>query len=572
MELGLPGRRLVLKGAALTAAVLGMGTRLVNGTAAAAPAADGVFGYGVASGDPTGDAVVIWTRATPPPIRRGAPLATPGSGLGHPLPVRWELARDPSFRHVVRAGTVWTSPDSDHTVKVDVRGLRPYTRYHYRFHAAGQTSDVGMTRTAPDDGDRLHALRFALVSCSNYPAGLFTAYQAIAERADLDFVLHVGDYIYESSDAAPPGEPIEARDLTGYRLRHALHKADPHLRLAHLRHPWVTIFDDHEVADNAWSTGAGNHTPGTDGDFAQRRRDAYQAYLEWMPFRLPEQQRVPHRGTRFFRGFGFGPLGDLSVLETRQNRDVQVEVPPFSGRGGGFVPLGDPAVAARLSDPGRHIMEPEQLAWLRDRVERPGPWHLVANQTVLAPVRFPGAAVGFPDQELMVNSDQWDGYRADQSALLGHLGAIRSGDAVVLTGDIHSSWASDLPGSAGVEFVCPSITSDGFYELVRGALPAGTPTDAVLAATERLSAAVVGANPGVRYLDGIGHGFVVVDVTPERVQADFHHTPRPSAERPDPRTDPSVRPAVTASFQTQAGSRSVVPVDVPVGARADEPR
>ena len=272
----------MLKGAALAAAAVAgsgslAGLRTFDLEAAAAPAHHGVFGYGVASGDPTGDAIVLWTRATPPPETPGGPVATPGSGLGPPLRVRWELAYDRHFRHVVKRGTVSARAASDHTVKVDVHGLRPYTRYWYRFRAAGETSPVGRTQTAPDDPRREHALRFALVSCSNYTGGYFTAYRALGERDDLDFVLHVGDYVYEygnGPDRYGPADLVGKRDgipatetvdLEGYRLRHALHKADPDLQLAHARHPWITIFDDHEVANNAWRSGAENHTPGRRG-------------------------------------------------------------------------------------------------------------------------------------------------------------------------------------------------------------------------------------------------------------------------------------------------------------------
>jgi len=585
-------RRTVLKTAALAAAAATVGPlRVFDAAAAAEPASRGIFGYGVASGDPTADAVVIWTRATPPP-HPGDPVATPGSGLGRPLPVHWEVARDPEFRDRVRHGMVRTSPDSDHTVKVDVTGLDPYTRYWYRFRAEGETSPVGRTQTAPDEPGRLHALRLALVSCSNYTGGYFTAYRAIAARDDLDFVLHVGDYIYEYGNGADrfgPADLIGVRDgvpatetidLTGYRLRHALHKSDPDLAAAHRCHPWITIFDDHEVANNAWASGAENHTPGVEGDFMLRRRQAYQAYLEWMPFRLPEQQAVPHQGIRFFKRFGFGPLGDLSIVETRQNRSPQVDVPPFTRTGGGFIPVGIPGVDAQLADPSRHLPEPDQLRWLSDGVAQPGHWHLVGNQVVLTPVRFPGAALGAPPNLTFLNSDQWDGYQADQAALIAHLGAQppAAGDVVVLTGDIHSSWAMDLPASrsagytpVGVEFVCPSVTSDGFYELVRAALPAGTPTGVVVATTQGITGAVAGTNPWIRYLDGIGHGYTVIDVTPDRVQADYHLTPRPTAAQPDPRIDPALEPAYAISWQTLAGSRRVSPATGPVGPRHDTP-
>lgn len=589
-----PSRRAVLKGAAIAAATAAGSSvfRSFDVEAAAAPAHRGVFGYGVASGDPTGDSVVIWTRATPP-VRRGEPVATPGSGLGAPLRVHWEIARDRDFSRVVDQGVLLTSPRSDHTVKVDVSGLHPYTRYYYRFRAAGDVSPVGRTQTAPDSRHRTHALRFALVSCSNYTGGYFGAYRALGNRDDLDFVLHVGDYIYEYGngldrygpldlvgrrDAVPATETI---DLEGYRLRHALHKADPDLQHAHRRHPWITIFDDHEVANNAWKSGAENHTPGTEGAFLRRRRQAYEAYLEWMPFRLPEQQRVPHRGTRFFRRFSFGDLADLSILETRQNRSAQIGLAPYSGVGGGFIPAGIPAVDAQLADPSRHLPEPEQLSWLKRGVEHSHrKWHLIGNQVILTPVRFPGAVFGAPADQTLLNSDQWDGYQADQSELIGHLAAQprRSGDAVVLTGDIHSSWAMDLPahrnGSdytpAGVEFVCPSVTSDGFYESVRKAQPT-TPVPQVVATTAQVAGSVAAANPWVRYLDGVGHGFTLIDVTPERVQADFHLTPTPTADQPDPRVDAGVEPTYARSWQTLAGSRRVSAATGPVGERSDHP-
>ncbi|MCY7394794.1 MAG: alkaline phosphatase D family protein [Nocardioides sp.] len=586
-------RRRVLQGAALGAtAVAAISIRPFDEAVASAPAALGIFGYGIASGDPTADAVVIWTRATPP-TRRGEPVATPGSGRGRPLSVRWEVAADPRFRRIVRRGVVRTSAESDHTVKVDVQGLSVYTRYWYRFSARGQDSQIGATRTAPDEPGTTHALRLALVSCSNYTGGYFAAYADLAQRTDLDMVLHVGDYIYEYGNGADrygpaaligvrDSEPAtETVDLRGYRLRHALHKADPDLQAAHRAHPWITIFDDHEVANNAWDTGAENHDPDTEGRFARRRREAYEAYLEWMPFRLPEQRVVPHRGTRFFKRFTYGDLADLSVLETRQHRSRQVDVAPFTTTGGGFIPTGDPAVEAQLADPGRHLTEPEQLAWLKEGLAGPRRWHLVGNQVVLTPVRFPGAALGVPAVPTLLNSDQWDGYQADQGELLRHLGSQPSGagDAVVLTGDIHSSWAMDLPVdravgpayvSAGVEFVCPSVNSDGFYEGFATAL-AGQAPEAVVATVQGATAAVRATNPWIQYLDGVGHGYVVLDVTPERVQADFHLTPTPTTAQPDPRIVPGVLPQYANSWVTTTGSRRVRPGTSRLQTRSDEP-
>jgi len=588
-----PTRRTVLKGAAAAAVMTAVGElRMFDAEAAAAPAHKGVFGYGIASGDPTANAVVIWTRATPP-AKKGQPVATPGSGHGGPLQVTWQVARDPKFKHIVKHGKVKATAAHDHTVKVDVKGLQPYTRYWYRFSAAGQTSAVGQTQTAPDVADETHALRFALVTCSNYTGGYFTAYRAIAQRNDLDFVLHVGDYIYEYGNGADRYGPkslkgkrdaqpaTEAIDLKGYRLRHAIHKADPDQQAAHKIAPWITIFDDHEVANNSWASGAENHQK-DEGAYRKRRQAAYQAYMEWMPFRMPDQDEVPHRGTRFFKRFTYGSLADLTIIETRQNRSKQVDAPDGSTHDGGFIPFGtDPATDAALADPSRHLPEPEQMTWIKDGISQPATWHLIGNQTMLAPIRYPGSVGGFTGVGL--NSDQWDGYQADQSELISHIAAqpAEAGDVVVLTGDIHSSWAVDLPAVAagttpgadytpvGVEFVTPSVTSDGFYEGV--ADRTGYGPGAVALTNTLVVTSVKTQSPWVKYFDGVGHGYALVDVTPDRVQADFFLTPEPTAARPDPRTDPKAMPTYQASWQTVAGSRRISAADGPVGARSDSP-
>jgi len=524
--------------------------------------ADGPFRHGVASGDPLGTGVVLWTRVTP------ARDAVPGSGRGPAVRVVWELAADRSFSRVLRSGTVVTSAALDHTVKVDVRGLRPYTRYHYRFRALGATSPVGRTQTAGDDG-RLHALRLALVSCSNYTGGWFTPYRHLARRTDLDLVVHLGDYLYEYGNGDDRYGPealrgirdhvpaVEPRTLAQYRARHGHYKTDPDLQAAHAAHPWVVILDDHEVANDAWAEGAENHQAG-EGSFRARRAAAYRAYVEWMPI------RVPSGGSpRFWRRFSFGPLADLSVIETRGSRSQQA-----AGVSGALVGLDPTAV----NDPGRQIMEPAQMAWLtkglRDGSRR---WHLVGNQTVFArvaaPRDLPGRdrllAAGIPVQAGVFNTDQWDGYGDDQLEVLRAM-AASSADTVVLTGDIHSSWANDLPldsgsyvpgvtPSAGVEVVCPSVTSDGFAEILGGPQPAAVATGALQA-----------MNPHLRYLDGVGHGYTVLDVTPEQVQADFWFV--------SDREDPRATQRLASSWLTRHGSRTMSPAPGPIGRRSDHPR
>lgn len=582
-------RRSVLKGAGAMAAALAVGTLSPEAARAAVKdaAGQGVFGFGVASGDPTATEVLLWTRVTPDPT------AVPGSGRGRAMTVHWEVAADEEFRRVLRRGVVGSDPRTDHTIKVVVGDLNPYTRYFYRFRAQGQTSPVGRTQTSPDERGVLHALRLAFVSCSNYTGGYFTAYRGLAERNDLDFVLHLGDYVYEYGNAedryGPESlagtrdhqPPVEMVSLEDYRVRHALYKTDPDLQAAHNRHPWIVIFDDHEITNDAYDTGAENHekqddpdtsytgpgeAPGirAEGDFLRRRARAFQAYLEWMPIRDPQSwQPEPHEGTQFFRRFTFGDLAALSVIDTRQNRSRQE--PATAGT----------APNPALTDPDRDLPEPQQLAWLTAGITSGRTaWHLVGNQTVFTRVfRIPRAGT-VPGQ--VFNTDQWDGYQADQAELLGAMQSSEGTDPVVLTGDIHSSWANDLPtdydayragnrsSSVGVEFVCPSITSDGFKEVLGGSA----------AAAQAATTAFQGANPWIRYLEGIGHGFAVLDVTPQRVQTDFFFI-RSGGDKglaTDPRLDPNATVGYETSFQSVKGSRQVSGPVAQLGAREDEPR
>jgi alkaline phosphatase D len=281
-----------------------------------------------------------------------------------------------------------------------------------------------------------------------------------------------------------------------------------------------------------------------------------------MPIREPGALGAhPHRGTQFFRRFRFGDLAALSVLDTRQNRSRQV---PATAGG---------AVNPALADPARVLPEPEQLDWLVDGLTGSGTaWHLVGNQTVFTRVYAVPRTGVLPGQ--VFNTDQWDGYQDDQAQVLAAMAASGGTDPVVLTGDIHSSWANDLPtdpdgyrvdgrSSVGVEFVCPSITSDGFTEVLGSA-----------AAAQGATAAFQAANPWIRYLEGIGHGFAVVDVTPERVQTDFWFI-RSGGDKGlavDPRLDPAATVGYEASFASVKGSRRVSGPVAQLGPRSDSPR
>jgi alkaline phosphatase D len=461
--------------------------------------ADPPFTHGVASGDPVDDGVVLWTRVSP-------------SGPG-PVDVRWQLATTPEFGTVVAEGDTKGADEQDYTVKVDVRGLEPGTTYYYRFETAGRFSPVGRTRTTPRGV--AEQVRLGVVSCACWPHGFFNAYRHLAER-DVDLVLHLGDYIYEDGSAweevGRVHEPRHRlRTLADYRARHAQYKTDPDLRELHRRHPIVAVWDDHDVADGAWRDGAAGHDPEEDGEWHDRRAAATRAYLEWLPVRLPD----PARPDRIYRSFRLGDLASLTVLDTR-----------LAGRDR---PAADGKRAVATVEGKRSLLGDEQWAWLREELgSSSGRWQLLANQVMMAPLRLldvprplrrlvPGVVAG----GVGVNGGQWDGYpeeRADLFALLTEKGLE---NVVVLTGDLHSSWAGELTldptgeaGAVGVEFVAPSVTSRSFAEQVAPRLPGSR------AALRRL---VASQNPHFRFFDLEGHGYLLVDLTPERFRAEFWH-------------------------------------------------
>ena len=305
-------RRTFLRGSAAAAASLPW-----LGACARWPGLDdgsGLFRHGVASGDPLSDRVILWTRVTPPP---DAPRS---------IPVRWVLAEEPDLGDVVASGSLVAGPTRDYTVKIDVDGLEPGRSYYYRFDARGVGSPVGRTRTLPTGSpDRL---RLAFCSCASHAWGSFNGYRLIARRAELDCVLHLGDYIYEHGngtygDGAALGripEPDkEIVSLADYRTRYAQYRRDPDLQEVHRQHPFIAIWDDHEFANDAWRDGALNHQP-DEGPWQERRNNALRAYLEWMPIR----EVAAGRAGQGWRHFRFGDLADLLVLETRLERDRPV--------------------------------------------------------------------------------------------------------------------------------------------------------------------------------------------------------------------------------------------------------
>ncbi|MFF4155532.1 alkaline phosphatase D family protein [Streptomyces sp. NPDC001678] len=504
------------------------------------------FLHGVASGDPLPDGILLWTRVTP------VPDAVPGSGLGPDVDIAWQVAEDAGFTKVVARGTVTATAAHDHTVKADVRGLRPATAYFYRFTAGDTASPTARTRTAPAHDAATAGLRFGVVSCANWESGHFSAYRHLAGRKDLDAVFHLGDYIYEYGTGEYPAakyvvrrhEPThEIISLADYRTRHGRYKTDPDLQAVHHAHPMVAIWDDHEFANDAWSGGAENHTPGAEGAWADRVAAAKRAYFEWMPVR-PSVEGTTYRRLRF------GKLADLHLLDLRSFRSQQVK--PGSGK---------------VDEPGRTITGRVQLDWLKEGLASSDTtWRLVGNPVMISPVAF-GALpahllepvaklLGLPAGGLAVNTDQWDGYTEDRRELIDHLERRAIRNTVFLTGDIHMAWANDVPkraatyplsSSVATEFVVTSVSSDNLDDLLHVA----PHTLSVPAA-----AAIKASNRHVKWLDMDGHGYGVLDVTAERAQMDYYVL--------SDKRDAKATVSWARSYTTRSGTQRVERADAPV--------
>ena len=551
----LPRRTVLASGAGLAAVGAATATAGLGAADAAGPGRR-YFRHGVASGDPLPHRVVLWTRVTPTPASR------PGSGKGPQARVRWEVARDASFRKVVKRGTFTTAAHRDHTVKVDVGGLKPSTWYHYRFTYAGATSRVGRTRTAPAARSLPRNLRLGVVSCANWQAGYFAAYRGLAARDDLHAVVHLGDYLYEYA----PGEygmgqserdvrrhdpAHEIVSLEDYRRRHAQYKTDADLQDLHAKYPFIVTWDDHEVTNDQWKSGAENHQPG-EGRYGARRAKAHRAYDEWMPVRLAGTAALGD-GDRLFRRLRFGRLAELSMLDLRTYRDQQVASP---------LPSPVPQPSPDVSDPGRTIVGAAQMRWLKRSLRRGGPqWKVVGNPVMIAPVTFAALprdlidpvndVTGLlPTDGAPYNVDQWDGYTHDRREIFRHIRDHQVKDALFITGDIHSGWACELPydvgaypvvgDSAGVEFVCTSVTSNNLKDIL------GAPPRTASRAVEAL---IQANNRHVKYLNFDDHGFSVLDLTPQRAQMDWFVI----GDRADRGT--SIRH--TASYRTRSGTGRV---------------
>lgn len=510
-------RNLFTLGAAgLAAACAKGGAAAFNGTAA--------FNHGVASGDATQGAVIVWTRVTADP-----PEA---------VPVDWTVARDSGFKDIVKQGTFTTGPDRDHTVKVDVTGLQPGQTYYYRFNVGETVSPAGLTRTLP--GGDVSAYRMAVVSCSNWPFGFFNVYREVAMRDDVDAVFHVGDYIYEYGVDGYGGEvgksigrnhepPVEITDLAAYRTRHAQYKSDPDLQAAHAAAPWFCTWDDHESADNSYRTGAENHQPETEGDWSARKAQAVQAYLEWMPVRDPAAGRAREA---IYHTADVGDLATLFMLESRLiGRSDEIHYDLVRAASPEEAPKVLEGILAQVNSEDRTMWGPEQETFVNQQLaastKAGKPWQVLVNQVIMAHVKAPDFTKGLTPAEIEelppaakrlsqlapfgapYNLDAWDGYAAARTRLYR---AARDAGArlIVLTGDTHTAFANalhDADGKVlGAEFACTSVSSPG----LGAAIPLPDVGDKMAAASE-----------DVVWNNCFDHGYTMVTLTPDAVKGEF---------------------------------------------------
>jgi alkaline phosphatase D len=409
------------------------------------------FTLAVASGDPLPDSVLLWTRLAP------LPLEPTGGMPPSRFDVGWEVARDAAFRRVVRRGTTAAHTEFNHSVHAEVRGLDAATEYFYRFRVGRWISPVGRTRTAPAVGAAVSSLTFALASCQRYDQGYYTAYKHLAGE-DVDAVFHLGDYLYEYAVNASGGtrgytEPLPAHlnhetvTLDDYRARYGLYKSDPDQIAAHLAHPFIVTWDDHETENNYAGDTPENSVPPE--EFLVRRAAAYRAYWENQPLRLPQQPSGPD--LRLYRRLHWGRLAQFDILDTRQYRTNQAN-------GDGWKVPSAESEAESMTLPGI-----EQEQWLIDGWRRSSAlWNIVPQQVTFS-------RRDNPSGDGTRSMDSWDGYPASRRRILEGWKASEQSNLMVLTGDVHVHYGLNIhddfddPSSRimGTEVVTTSITSGG---------------------------------------------------------------------------------------------------------------
>ena len=496
------------------------------------------YDYGVASGDPLSDRVILWTHAK-------------YQNKADSVPLTWQVATEIEFTNIVASGVAQSSAETAYTCKVDATGLSANQSYFYRFVSDRHVSPIGRTKTLPIGS--VAQVKLAVLSCSNYPTGYFNVYSEVA-KSDVDVAIHLGDYIYEyaatgyaSENAAKLGRTsvpsTELLSLDDYRLRHAQYKSDADLKQFHASKPMIAVWDDHEIANDTYKDGAENHTTATEGSFAARKAAAIQAYHEWMPIRTGSDKN------KIYRSFNFGSLMSLHMLDTRLiGRDQQVEFADL------LTPSKQAAAMATLTSTSRQLLGTEQLQWLTSQMATStSTWQFLGQQVLMGRMEFPltilqalnpsdtspqaqaagqqaisdyltaktKSAMGLPlsvtetallnQPKLGYNLDAWDGYPVAREILLSTVAQLRK-KLVVLAGDTHNAWHSNLTllngQKVGEEFATSSVSSPGLETYLT--IPPAN-----------IKAIFEGVVNDLKWMDASRRGYLKMTITPAQVQGEW---------------------------------------------------
>ncbi|KAL8913025.1 MAG: hypothetical protein Q9171_002093 [Xanthocarpia ochracea] len=528
-----------------------------NAGSAAYPASQLNFTHGVASGDPYPTSVILWTRCAPmsdndrsnSTVTGYVPLYNPvpiygganetGTPSTAPICLTYKVSTDQSLASTVDSGTVYTSSDTDYTVKVEASGLSPYTQYYYQFSVCGSskvTSPLGRTKTTPAPNDLVTKVALAIYSCSNFPFGFFNAYGNTARKDSVDYIIHLGDYIYEYAEGEYGyGESLgriqlpnrQIYTLYDYRKRLATYRTDLDLLLSHQRFPWIPVWDDHEVADNTYRDGSSelNNTEASfikDGGVSvdQRKMNAVRAYFEWMPIRQVDMDD----GLRIWRSFSIGSLLDLVMLDTRvYDRSIT------------DLYWNTHYISQISNDASRSMMGPRQESWFFNQLinskERGATWRVIGSQTVFSRINQ-SIAYGNVDP---LNVDAWDGYQANRNRTFQTLYEHDIGNNIVVSGDSHANWVSDLvwldhtpydpssgDGSIGVEFAGSAVSSPS---------PAGQ--NISIAAANNVSRSLIASNRELQWSELYYRGYFELHISHDAVEANYFGLPTVINRNPD---------------------------------------
>lgn len=472
-----------------------------------------VFNHGVASGDPTNTNVVIWTKIT--------------TTSKYPIKILWEVSSDCKFNNIIASGYETAKKSNDYCIKADPYINKSFNNktIYYRFSYKKSYSPVGKSKTLPIANP--NEFNIAFCSCSNYPAGFFNAYKEIANNADIDLVLHLGDYLYEYDDKGYASEdsikldrvvdPLhEIISLNDYRKRHALYKTDPDLQLLHSNKPMIAVWDDHEFTNDSWKEGAENHSP-NEGSFKKRKANALKAYYEWMPIREPKNK------LKIWRKFEIGTLFQLFMLDTRSiYREKQINLDDY------FINNSfDKDQYKTDLNKQRVLVGNEQFKWLDNAVDSKFNWTIIGQQVLVSEVVLPSIFskidksnipsfihkyLNIGGLNIPYNTDAWDGYPNERDKLFKILNKTNS--SIVLTGDTHNSWAANLFDKnnkfVGIELGAPSISSPNTIDTFKNS-------------TTKIEKGFINENKNIKWTDGSNKGFVLLNIKPSNINVSFKY-------------------------------------------------